>query len=153
MTKCLRPSSAPGEGSWIGMGIAYPVSVFAPELSGWSSVLTLVLGLVRRRSLPRSFLSPSALVIPPFRRCPRPKEGSLVCLSSSPLSRIMAIAPLSLPPFSHFHHSSSPLANPLLQPNAFSTRKSNIVLSIPHLSRMSPAWSSFDSFICKRSSY
>ena len=28
----------------IGMGIAYPVSVFAPELSGWLGVLTLALG-------------------------------------------------------------------------------------------------------------
>jgi hypothetical protein len=39
MTKRLKPSSAPGEG----MGIVYPVSVFAPELSGWLSVLTLAL--------------------------------------------------------------------------------------------------------------
>jgi hypothetical protein len=39
--------------------------------------------LVRRRSLPRSFLSPFALVIPPFRRRFRPKEGSLLCPSSS----------------------------------------------------------------------
>ena len=44
-------------------------------------------GLIRRRrrlgSLPRSFLSPFALVIPPFRRHSHPKEGSLVCLFSS----------------------------------------------------------------------
>ncbi|KAH9993019.1 hypothetical protein BJV77DRAFT_397562 [Russula vinacea] len=48
----------------------------------------------------------------------------------------MAIAPPSLPPFSHFHPSSSPLAIPFHTPNEFSTRKSNFVLSIPHFSRV-----------------
>jgi hypothetical protein len=56
------------EGMAIGMGIAYPVSVFAPELSGLVGRAHACAGLVRRRSLPRSFLSPFALVIPRFRR-------------------------------------------------------------------------------------
>ena len=76
-----EPSSAP---PWrrereIGMGIAYPVSVFAPELSACVDRLHARGGLIRRRrrSLPRSFLSPFALVIPPFRHRSHPKEGSL----------------------------------------------------------------------------
>ena len=130
----------------MGMGIACPVSVFAPELSGWLSGAHARAGLVRRRSLPRSLHSPFALVITRFRRRSRPKEGSLLCLSSSlALPRIMTIAPrslssfqLSLPPFSHFHPSSLPPQIPLLPSDGLSTRKSIQSFSISRLSRMSP---------------
>ncbi len=54
----------------------------------------------------------------------------------------MTIAPrslsslqLSLPPFSHFHPSSSPPAIPTLLPNDLSTRKFNHLFSAPHPSR------------------
>ena len=102
-------------------------------------------GLVRRRSLPRSFLSPFALVIPSFRRRSHPKEGSLLCPFLLARPRIMAVAPpslsslqLSLPPSAHFHPPSLPPAIPLLTPGDRSTRKSNQPFSVPHLPRMSP---------------
>lgn len=94
--------------------------------------------------IPRSFLSPFALAIPPFRRRSHPKEGSLLCLSSSLAREIMTIAPrslaslqLSLPPSSHFHPPSLPLAIPLFTPGDLSTPKSILPFSAPHLSRMS----------------
>jgi hypothetical protein len=56
----------------------------------------------------------------------------------------MTIAPrslsslqLSLPPSSHFHPPSSPLAIPFLTPSDLSALKSNQPFSAPHLSRMS----------------
>jgi hypothetical protein len=56
----------------------------------------------------------------------------------------MTIAPrslssrqLSLPPPSHFHPPSLPPAIPLLTPSDFYMRKSNMLFSAPHLSRMS----------------
>jgi hypothetical protein len=54
----------------------------------------------------------------------------------------MTIAPrsrsslqLSLPPFSHFHPSSSPPATPILPFNDISTRKFNHLFTVPHPSR------------------
>jgi hypothetical protein len=75
--------SAPGEGIGIGMGMLYPVSVFAPELSGWLSVLSLTLGSSDDdRSLAPFFpLSPLLFLLSDAAF--HPKEGSLVCLSSS----------------------------------------------------------------------
>jgi hypothetical protein len=67
----------------LGMGMLYPVSVFAPELSGWLSVLTLALGSSDDdRSLAPFFpLSPLLFLLSDAAF--RPKEGPLVCLSSS----------------------------------------------------------------------
>jgi hypothetical protein len=73
------------EGMAIGMGIAYPVSVFAPELSvGWACS--------RSRWARPTTIAPSLLSFP-FRPCYssfqtpfHPKEGALISLSSS-LSR------------------------------------------------------------------
>ena len=142
MTKRLKPSSAP---SWReeGWAMRYPVSVYSPP----SCPVHARGGLVRRRrrSLPLSFLSPFALVIPPFRRRSHPKEGSLPLPFLLARPRIMTIAPrslsslqLSLPPPSHFHPPSLPPALPLFTPADLSTRRSNLPLSAPHLSRMSP---------------
>jgi len=64
----------------------------------------------------------------------------------------MTIAPLSLPPFSHFHPSTSPLAIPLLPYNDLSTRKSNLILSMPQFSRMSPHRHHLTGFIHERPS-
>lgn len=67
MTKRLRLSSAPGEdGDWDG----YRVSRFGfrPRAVRLVERAHARVGLVRRRSLPRSFLSPFALFISRFRR-------------------------------------------------------------------------------------